>query len=129
MRVAISTWEKEVSPVFDFAHHILIVEWDEGNEIARFRYETPEKSMSSRAQRLREMGVDVLLCGAISNPLAKMIRSSGVTLIPWKCGDVEDVLEAYFAGAIDAPRFSMPGVRHGPTVHIEGEHRERGEIQ
>jgi predicted Fe-Mo cluster-binding NifX family protein len=126
VRVAVSIWEDEVSPVFDFAHNIVLVEWDQDHEVARYRYETPEKSMPSRMQRLREMGADVLLCGAISNLMAKMIQSSGITLIAWKCGDVEDVLSAYFSGAIDAPRFSMPGARNGSSVHIEGEKRKGG---
>ncbi len=74
--------------------------------------------MSSRAERLRELGVNVLICGAISNPLAKMLRGLGIVLIPWKCGLIEEVLTAYFSGTLEDARFSMPGIGNGSTLQI-----------
>ena len=111
MRTAIPVWGTEVSPVFDFARRILVVESDLGHETTRFSYELPKKSMSSRAERLLALGADVLICGAISNPLSKMVVSSGINLIPWKCGPVEEILQAYFSGSLQDPKFSMPGCR------------------
>jgi predicted Fe-Mo cluster-binding NifX family protein len=118
MRLAVAVWDSEVSPVFDFSHRIIVVQCDEAHEKARSRYELPDESMSSRAERLRELGVNVLICGAISNPLAKMLRGLDIVLIPWKCGPVEDVLLAYFSGTLEDPRFSMPGVSNGSTLQI-----------
>ena len=118
MRLAVAVWGSEVSPVFDFAHRIIVVQCDEAHEQARYRYELPEESMSSRAERLRELGVNLLICGAISNPLAKMVRGLGILLIPWKCGLIEEVLMAYFSGTLQNPRFSMPGVGNGSTLQI-----------
>jgi len=118
MRLAVAVWGSEVSPVFDFAHRIIVVQCDEAHEQARYQYELPEESMSSRAERLRELGVNVLICGAISNPLAKMVRGLGIILIPWKCGLIEEVLMAYFLGTLQDPRFSMPGVSNGSTLQI-----------
>lgn len=111
MRTAVPVWGTDISPVFDFARRVLVVESDLGHEIARFVYELPKKSMSSRAERLRELGVDLLICGAISKPLEKMITGSGINLISWKCGPVEEVLQAYFSGVLQDQRFSMPGCR------------------
>ncbi len=118
MRIAVAVWGSEVSPVFDFAHRIIVVQCEEAHEKARYRYGLPEKSMASRVERLRELGVNVLLCGAISNPLAKMVREQGILLIPWKCGLIEDVLLAYFSGTLEDPRFSMPGVGSGSPLEI-----------
>lgn len=118
MRLAVAVWGSEVSPVFDFAHRIIVVQCDEAHEQARYQYELPEESMSSRAERLRELGVNILMCGAISNPLAKMVRGLGIILIPWKCGLIEEVLMAYFSGNLQDPRFSMPGVSNGSTLQI-----------
>jgi predicted Fe-Mo cluster-binding NifX family protein len=120
MRLSVAVWGSEVSPVFDFAHRILVVQCDEHQAQARYHYEIPEESMAARAERLRELGVNVLICGAISNPLAKMVSGLGITLIPWKCGLIEEVLIAYFSGTLGDPRFSMPG--SGSECSIEIKH-------
>jgi predicted Fe-Mo cluster-binding NifX family protein len=123
MRLAVAVWGCEVSPVFDFAHRILVVQCEEDAERARYHYEIPDEPMASRAERLRELGVNVLVCGAISSPLAKMVSGLGITLIPWKCGLIKEVLVAYFSGTLEDPRFSLPGsanecaieIKHNPT--------------
>jgi len=119
MRLAVAVWGCEVSPVFDFAHGIIVVQSDENNEQARYRYEIPDESMAARAERLRELGVNVLVCGAISNPLAKMVSGLGITLIPWKCGLIEEVLVAYFSGTLEDPRFSLPGAGNECAIEIK----------
>jgi len=124
MRLAVAVWDYEVSPVFDFAHRILVVQCDDDEEQSRYRYEIPDESMAARAERLRELGVNVLVCGAISNPLAKMVSGMGITLIPWKCGLVEEVLVAYFSGTLEDPRFSLPGAGNGCAIEIHSNRNE-----
>jgi len=46
--------------------------------------------------RLTGLGVDTLICGAISRPLAYMVTTAGINLIAWISGQVEDVLQAFF---------------------------------
>ncbi len=119
MRLAVAVWGSEVSPVFDFAHQILVVQCEEDAERARYHYEIPDEPMAARAERLRELGVNVLVCGAISNPLAKMVSGLGITLIPWKCGIIEEVLVAYFSGTLEDPRFSLPGAGNECAIEIK----------
>lgn len=119
MRLAVAEWGCEVSPVFDFAHRILVVQCDEDQIQTRYNYEIPDESIAARAERLRELGVNVLVCGAISNPLAKMVSGLGITLIPWKCGLIEEVLVAYFSGTLKEPRFSLPGSGNVCAIEIK----------
>ena len=119
MRLAVAVWGSEVSPVFDFAHRILVVQCDEDQVQARYHYEIPDESIAARAERLRELGVNVLVCGAISNPLAKIVSGLGITLIPWKCGLIEEVLVAYFSGTLKEPRFSLPGSGNVCAIEIK----------
>ncbi len=121
MRLAVAVWGCEVSPVFDFAHRIMVVQCDEDSEQARYQYEVPEESVAARAERLRELGVNVLVCGAISNSLAKMVSGLGITLIAWKCGLIEEVLIAYFSGNLEDPRFSLPGAGNGCAIEIQSD--------
>lgn len=125
MRLGVAIWGSEVSPVFDFSHRILVVQCDAHCKQVRYRYDIPDESMAARAERLRELGVNVLVCGAISNPLADMVRGLGITLIPWKCGLVEEVLLAYFTGTLRDSRFTLPGAGNGSVIEIQSNHGER----
>jgi len=112
MRIAIPVWDAEISPAFDFSRRLLVVESDQGREIFRGVSPLPDSSMSARVERLRELGVDLLVCGGISSALQQMISGVGIVLIPWKCGPVEEVLSAYFSSSLDDPKYTMPGTRH-----------------
>jgi predicted Fe-Mo cluster-binding NifX family protein len=72
--------------------------------------------MTEKVKRLKELGVDVVLCGGISNPLRGMTEAAGIRVIPWLSGRVDDVLAAYFSGSLTDERFAMPGRpgRKGP---------------
>ena len=60
MIVAIPVWSDQISTVFDFAHHILLVELDAGNEIGRNEHPLQEGPPIFRANKLSHFGVDVL---------------------------------------------------------------------
>jgi hypothetical protein len=64
---------------------------------------------------MNELGIDVLICGAISQIPARIVETCGVRLIPFVSGNVEEVLVSYANGAQLVPAFSMPGCgrRHG----------------
>ena len=113
MRTALPVWGTDLSPVFDFAQRILVIEIDRCREVSRYMFDLTHRSLTSRSERLRELGVDVLICGAVSNALAELITGIGIGLIAWRCGPAEEVLQAYITGSLDDPRFVMPGHREG----------------
>ncbi|MBN1917691.1 MAG: NifB/NifX family molybdenum-iron cluster-binding protein [Verrucomicrobia bacterium] len=109
MRIAVPTWQGRVSPVFDTAQRLLVVKTQNGSETERTEEDLGSLPLPRRASRLRELGVDVLICGAISRPLAGLIAASGTTLIPFVSGECEEVLSAYLGGRLPSPHFLMPG--------------------
>lgn len=113
MKVAIPHWRGRVSPVFDVAGSVLLVEVHDGREQDRRDVAFDADDPYARAARLAETGADVLICGAISRPLATAVASVGVEVIGQTCGDVERVLEAFIDGRLTDDAFSMPGCRGG----------------
>jgi len=109
MRVAVPVWQSRVSPVFDTARRLLIVDVENGREVHREEAPILGLSLADRVNRLVEFDVDVLLCGAISRPLAGMIAASGIRVIPWLRGDVNQVLRVFLNGEPIDSRFLMPG--------------------
>jgi len=109
MKIAIPVWDDCVSNAFDFAHRLLLVDIENDREINRSEVELKAQSLPQRAGNLKNLGVDVLICGAISRALATMITASGIQVLPYVTGGVDDVLGAYLTGQLAKPQFSMPG--------------------
>jgi len=109
MKIAISHWQGRVSPVFDVAGNVLVVEVDNGAEAVRQDVVFDVDGYQARVARLIETGANVLICGAISRPLEMAISAAGIEVIPQTCGDVECVLAAFIGGQLDQGAFLMPG--------------------
>jgi len=109
MKVAIPHWQGRVSPVFDVAGNVLIVELSGGTELERRNVTFDAETMHDRATRVAETGANVLICGAISRPLEMAISAAGIDVIPQTCGDVDQVLAAFVAGQLNQGAFLMPG--------------------
>jgi predicted Fe-Mo cluster-binding NifX family protein len=111
MKVAVPLFKGRVAPVFDWAGNVLVVGAAEGPAVAADRQELELEGVApqKRPAALGAAGVEVLICGGISTPLAAMIEGRGIRIIPGIVGDVEEVLDAYFQGGLDAARWAMPG--------------------
>lgn len=109
MKIAIPVWEGKVSPVFDTASRLLILQVEDKNETSRFETFLDETDLTRRCMRIQALGVDTLICGAISGHFHRMLRADNVEIIPWISGAAEDVLKAYLDGEIFNSKFLMPG--------------------
>jgi predicted Fe-Mo cluster-binding NifX family protein len=109
MKIAVPIWEGRVSTTFDFARRALVVDADGTREVGRHEASLPDEAPPRRAGRLRALGVEAVLCGAVSRPLALAVRQAGIELIPFVAGPVDAVLEAYLGGRLADTRFLQPG--------------------
>ena len=109
MKVAVPTWTDRVSPVFDEARQLLVVDISGNTEVDRTTAAIEETEPGPRAKHVAELGVNVLICGAISTPLEALLVSAGVRVILHVCGPVEEVLQAFALGRLTDQTFLMPG--------------------
>ena len=111
MRIAIAHWQDHISPVLDVSDRLLLIDIEEGRELKREDNVLNCRGPFERAREVYRLGVQVLLCGAVSRPLETALVSSGVRVIGFICGDLEDVLSAYLNGRLTDKCFQMPGYR------------------
>jgi len=111
MTIAVPTWNGRVSPVFDAAQHLLVVEGNGAKEQSRREVLLVGAAWPQRVAEVSAQGVNVLICGAISQVLASMLADAGIRVVPFVSGEVEQVLTAYRSGRLAEPRFIMPGCR------------------
>lgn len=109
MKVAIPQWQDRVSPVFDVASNLLVADVAAGVAHNRHTVRLNSENVQRRVNSLVELGVDVLICGAISWPLELALSNAGVEVVPQTCGEVERVLDAFAAGQWGKDAFLMPG--------------------
>ena len=109
MRVAIPYWQGRVSPVFDEARCLMLVEVFEGREVARETRTLVHRNPWGRTLEVAHLGTEVLICGAISKPLEIALCEAGITVYAKTCGPVEEVLAAFFNGRLEDKDYIMPG--------------------
>jgi predicted Fe-Mo cluster-binding NifX family protein len=109
MIIAIPTWDGNVSPVLDVARELLVVECNLREESARREILLAEMDICRRADMIRGLELDTLICGALSRPLELLLSAAGIRLLTHICGPVEAVLEAHLDGSLSEGAFRMPG--------------------
>jgi predicted Fe-Mo cluster-binding NifX family protein len=109
MKVALATWNGRVSPVFDVARQVLLLDVKEGRVVARHEEPLPGTEPQAQAERLATLAPQTLICGAISQPMAALLEVRHIRVIPFIAGDVEQVLGAWLLGTLPNSVLSMPG--------------------
>ena len=115
MKAAFVYWDNRIAPVFDVARKILIVEADAGHIVTETQDTLPDNHPVQKALRLAELGVDTLVCGAISRALRDMVSAYGIRVIPFVAGGLPEIVGAWRGRALRGDAFAMPGCcRQGP---------------
>lgn len=127
MRIGIAEWQNRISPVFDVARSLEIIEVNVRNaqnadvvsdEFAsghknfiqlRHRISLDDCDPFCRAERIGGLGIDILICGAVSRQLMALLNARNIRVISNICGPVENILQAFIAGKFDVENFAMPG--------------------
>lgn len=126
MKIALPVWQDRISPVFDVAGQVLVVDVTSGRETARDVRALADMTPEGRVTQLAEWGVDRLVCAAISQPLEVALADRGVRVFARVCGGVEEVLAAFLAGCLGEERFAMPGCYGQRRRHMARRGCQRG---
>jgi predicted Fe-Mo cluster-binding NifX family protein len=106
---ALTVWEGRISPVFDVSREAEVVTIESGVVTARRRESIDAPTAELKVDRLVGLGVESLICGAISEPLRRELTTRGVSVLGFVAGDLDEVVETFLAGALPNAALSMPG--------------------
>jgi len=114
MKAAVTVWNGRVAPLFDVAGTLRLFSIEEGMAVKVSEVSFPaESGVLQRTLLMAGHGISVLICGAVSNQVHRLLTSSGIEVHSFVSGDVEEVLQAFLDGKLDQKSFSMPGCGMG----------------
>lgn len=111
MIIAIPLFGSRVSPRFDHAHTILLVTVDGGKIAGMERCSMGGQNSLARVNWLCQRGVDVVICGGISQFSLRSLTRRGLRVFPWVTGDIEDVIGLLLSGQLRSGLVVGPGGR------------------
>ena len=109
MILAVTSWNGRVSPVLDVARQVELLEFSGDRVVSRRQSVLPGTGARQQAGALIALSPGVLICGAISRPLAALLAEAGIELHPFTAGDLDEVVGAWSAGKLPDEAFAMPG--------------------
>jgi predicted Fe-Mo cluster-binding NifX family protein len=118
-KIAIPVYNNRISPLFDVAGKIILVEIVDKKIIGMLHLDINENPEVSRFNQLFELGIKTIICSSISRKFANYITSKDIILIPGVYGDIEEVIEAYRKNHLIEDSFAMPGCKWRGRGHKE----------
>jgi predicted Fe-Mo cluster-binding NifX family protein len=109
MRIAFATWNDRIAPLFDVTRRVHVVETDGPLVVRESEEALDDETAAGRAARLAALGVDALVCGAISRFQEALLQAYGVAVVPFVTGDLREVVVAWRARRLGGDAFAMPG--------------------
>lgn len=98
-----------VSPVLDVATKAFVLNYGDGIELTRQEVALHSNNPFSRVREICALGTDTLICGAVSHQLEEALLSAEIKVFSFICGQIDEVIAAFFESRLDDPIFSMPG--------------------
>jgi len=100
MRVAVPIFGTRVSPRFDCGQTFLVVEVSDGKVGSAERVSDGATNALQQIRWLRELGVDVVVCGAITCFRLRHLAANGIQVFPWVFSEAGEALAALARGEL-----------------------------
>jgi predicted Fe-Mo cluster-binding NifX family protein len=107
--VAVPVYQERISPLLDVAKKFAVFEIEKGEVKQKITLDIHTDDEPQRFEKLKEMGVSVIIGGAVSCFVSEIIREKGIKLLSWITGPVDTTIELYIKDAIKPFRGEMPG--------------------
>ncbi|MBT6337715.1 MAG: dinitrogenase iron-molybdenum cofactor biosynthesis domain-containing protein [Desulfobacula sp.] len=110
MKVALTIWGNRISPVFDSANTLMIVDLENLKISDRVYKGFDPHDLKQFSCILKNCKIDILICGAITDDRSIFIEQNGIVLIPFIFGNTDKILAILINEKHRISDFIMPGV-------------------
>ncbi len=95
MKIAVPLFGERISPRFDCAGEIIIVSTERGRIVHRAKLLTGGMTSFEKIKKLKELNIDVMICGGIDKDSEQRLLQHGIDIKPWLCGDAKTLLKQF----------------------------------
>ncbi|RMF69446.1 MAG: hypothetical protein D6743_01845 [Calditrichaeota bacterium] len=95
--IAIPVFGARVASRFDCSENLLLVVAENGTVKKKERIKLFQRHPQEKIAALARLGVDVLICGGISDMNVTRLGQRNIDVIPWMQGNAEEILERFLA--------------------------------
>jgi len=113
--VGIVRMENRVAYRLDRADTIVVARKDRKGNVQLEETALSERDTIRRVQQIADLGIETLICGAVSGFVFRMFQHHGIQVIGGVIGDAQDVLHHYVNGNLRAG-----AILHTPALRGSG---------
>ncbi len=100
MKIAIPVFNSRISPRFDCAQEMLLVDIADGKIVAQWKISIDGLSAIEKNRTMLNLGVDTLICGGIDHHSMQWLKYHDLLVYAWLSGDVQDILTCFLTGGL-----------------------------
>ena len=123
MKVAIPIFGPRVSPRFDYAPGLFLFNLEDNRVVESEKFSLQAWDRLQRLQKLRELGVNTLICGGIDGNSAQILSDYGIRVIAWVAGEADEAMRCFLQGklrpGVELCARCRRGRRRGPGFRWE----------
>ena len=116
MKIAVPAFGEMIAATFDFAGEIVILDCVDSAIVNKQRSVFIEEYLPLRAAKLKELGIEVVICGAISNPAIVILQHHAIRVIAGIAGVIDTVTSEFLNGNSTLLLYRLPGFAGGGCV-------------
>ncbi len=109
MKIAISSSGNTIATTFDFGDEVVVFECMNKKVTDKQRFNLKNTFVFMRTTELKDLGITVLICGAISNSAVFMLQHHGIEVLNGITGEIDTIINEFLHGNINQPRYRLPG--------------------
>lgn len=116
MKVAIPRMGESVAPCFEYSATVAIFTIGDGDVTDQIDFPLRSREPFDRVRLLRDQQVDTIICGGVQDVYEESLLGSGIQVISWVSGSVDDLLKLFLRGQLvpGAKRRSQAGLDSPP---------------
>ena len=115
MRVAIPRMGEAVAPCFEYCATMAIFTISDRAVSDQIDFPLRSREPFDRVRLLRDQDVDTIICGGVQDHYEDALRASGIEVISWVSGSVDDLLQLFVRGQlVPGDRQRIPAVTDSP---------------
>lgn len=98
--IAVPVFQNRISPLMDVSNRYMIYETEDGEIKQKIDISLNAEGEPQRVEKLKDIGVNTIICGAVSGYVAHIVGEKGMRLLPMIYGPIDEVIDRYLDNSL-----------------------------